>query len=71
MKRICSCLLIVVLALSLVLPAAGAAYTDMPSGSSLAGEVQKAVDYGLMNGYNASTFGYSDSITRAQLFCPA
>ena len=29
-------------------------------------EVWKAVDLGLMNGYSPDTFGYSDSITRAQ-----
>ena len=38
----------------------------MPSGSALAAEVQKAVDYGLMNGYSAATFGYADPMTRAQ-----
>ena len=34
--------------------------------ASLAAEVEKAVDYGLMNGYSADTFGYGDSMTRAQ-----
>ena len=29
-------------------------------------EVWKAVDLGLMNGYSPDTFGYSDSVTRAQ-----
>lgn len=28
--------------------------------------MEKAVDYGLMNGYSADTFGYSDPMTRAQ-----
>lgn len=45
---------------------AGAAYQDVPSGSALAGEVQKAVDYGLMNGYSEEDFGYADPMTRAQ-----
>ena len=45
---------------------AGAVYQDIPSGSALAGEVQKAVDYGLMNGYSAENFGYADPMTRAQ-----
>lgn len=67
MKKLIACLLTLTLAASLTIPMASAAgYTDIPAGSSLAGEVQKAVDYGLMNGYNATTFGYSDTMTRAQ-----
>lgn len=67
MKKLLSCLLALALAASLTAPMASAAgYTDIPAGSSLAGEVQKAVDYGLMSGYNATTFGYSDAMTRAQ-----
>ena len=45
---------------------AGAVYQDVPSDSALAGEVQKAVDYGLMNGYSEEDFGYADPMTRAQ-----
>ena len=45
---------------------ASAAYKDVPADSPLAGEVHKATEYGLMNGYNADNFGYSDSMTRAQ-----
>lgn len=45
---------------------ASAAYKDVPAESPLAGEVHKATEYGLMNGYNESTFGYQDSMTRAQ-----
>ena len=67
MKKLLSCLLALALAASLTAPMASAAgYTDIPAGSSLAGKVQKAVDYGLMNGYNATTFGYSSSMTRVQ-----
>lgn len=67
MKKLISCLLSLALAAALTVPMASAAgYTDIPAGSSLAGEVQKAVNYGLMNGYNATTFGYGDSMTRAQ-----
>lgn len=67
MKKLLSCLLALALAASMMVPAAWAsAYTDIPAGSSLAGEVQKAVDYGLMNGYSATAFGYSDTMTRAQ-----
>ena len=69
MKKFLSCLLSAALAASLLIPstaAAGAGFTDVPAGSALAGEVQKAVGYGLMNGYDADTFGYGDSMTRAQ-----
>ncbi len=67
MKKLIACLLTLALTASLMIPMASAAgYTDVPAASSLAGEVQKAVDYGLMNGYNATTFGYSDTMTRAQ-----
>lgn len=66
MKKFLSCLLVALLAASLTVPMAGAAYTDVPAGSSLAGEVQKATEYGLMNGYGADRFGYSDPMTRAQ-----
>ena len=45
---------------------ASAAYKDVPAESPLAGEVHKATEYGLMNGYNETTFGYQDSMTRAQ-----
>ena len=56
-----------VLTLSLLPVSAGAAgFRDVPSNSALAGEVAKANSYGLMAGYNATTFGYADSMTRAQ-----
>lgn len=67
MKRFCSCLLALSLtAALLVAPASAQGYADVPAESALAQEVQKAVDYGLMNGYSASRFGYSDPMTRAQ-----
>ena len=66
MKKLLSCLLSLALLASLATVPAAAAYSDVPSGSTLAAEVQKAVNYGLMNGYSASTFGYSDPMTRAQ-----
>lgn len=67
MKKLLSCLLALALAAALAAPMASAAgYTDIPAGSSLAGEVQKAVDYGLMNGYSATTFGYANPMTRVQ-----
>lgn len=69
MKKFLSGLLAAALTAGALVPAAGAAdaaFSDVPAGSALAGEVQKAVDYGLMNGYDADTFGYGDSMTRAQ-----
>lgn len=59
---------LVTLAASLVLmgTAVSAAYTDVPVNGSLTDEVYKATEYGLMNGYNDSYFGYSESMTRAQ-----
>ena len=67
MKKVLSYLLTLALTVALAAPMALAVgYTDIPKGAVLAGEVQKAVDYGLMNGYSATRFGYSDSMTRAQ-----
>ena len=69
MRRITSWLLAAVTAVSLIVPAAAApatGFSDVPAEGALAAEVQKAVDYGLMNGYNETTFGYSDTMTRAQ-----
>jgi len=69
MKRLLSCALALALTAALAMPVSSAVtYSDIPSGSSLAAEVQKAVNYGLMNGYSAGTFGYADSMTRVQ-FC--
>lgn len=64
-KFLCG-LLSAAMAVSLTVPMAGAAYTDVPAESTLGGEVEKAVRYGLMNGYSDTTFGYGDSMTRAQ-----
>ena len=69
MKRFLSGLLTAALAAGLLAPAAGAAepgFSDVPANGALADEVAKAADYGLMNGYSATTFGYSDPMTRAQ-----
>lgn len=65
MKKIFAILLSSALLTSLLICPVSA-YTDVPSGSALSGEVEKAVDYGLMSGYSSSTFGYGDSMTRAQ-----
>lgn len=67
MKRFSSWLLAAAMAVSLLaVPAAAADYRDVPAAGALAGEVRKAVDYGLMQGYSETTFGYGDSMTRAQ-----
>jgi len=68
MKKLCSLLLSAVLLAALVVPSAAASnrYTDIPSGSLLAGEIESAAQYGLMNGMGDGTFGYYHSITRAQ-----
>lgn len=65
MKRVISVLLSAALAAAMMIPAQ-AAFRDVPPTSALAAEVQKANDYGLMKGYTADRFGYSDSMTRAQ-----
>lgn len=49
-----------------LLTAPAAAYRDIPETSPLASEVELAVNHGLMNGYDAETFGYGDAMTRAQ-----
>jgi len=66
MKRICALLLALILAAAMTVPALASGYTDIPAGSSLAGEIERAGTYGLMHGYSAVTFGYSDPMTRAQ-----
>lgn len=69
MKKLLSSLLAAALTAGLLVPSAGAAepgFADVPASGALADEVAKAVDYGLMGGYNATTFGYGDPMTRAQ-----
>ena len=66
MKRITAYVLALVLTCSCAFSVAGAYYADVPGSSALAGEVEKAVRYGLMNGYSQAQFGYSDTMTRAQ-----
>ncbi|MDD3346276.1 S-layer homology domain-containing protein [Oscillibacter sp.] len=68
MKKLLALLTALALTAALALPAAavGADYTDIPQESTLRGEIEKAVGYGLMNGYDAARFGYADSMTRAQ-----
>ncbi|MBR0280309.1 MAG: S-layer homology domain-containing protein [Oscillibacter sp.] len=65
MKRIFSALIPAVILILCRIPAAGAAYVDVPGGA-LGGEVQKAVEYGLMSGYSDTVFGYAAPKTRVQ-----
>ena len=65
MKRFFTGLTALAAAASMTL-SAGAAYRDIPASGGLAAEVRKAVSYGLMNGYGPETFGYHDTVTRAQ-----
>ena len=70
MKKLLSSLLAAALTAGLLVPSAGAVdtgFSDVPAESALAGEVRKAVDYGLMNGYPDGTFRPSGSITRAEV----
>lgn len=66
MKKLTAWLTMVALACSLTAFPVRAAYADIPNGSPLRTEVEKAVKYGLMNGYSDTDFGYSAVITRAQ-----
>ena len=66
MKKILRFIIAVAVTTMLVATMASAAYKDVPAESPLAGEVHKATEYGLMNGYNGTNFGYQDSMTRAQ-----
>ena len=66
MKKYVSCLMTLILLLGLAVPPARAAYTDVPEDDVLAAEVEKATEYGLMNGYGNGIFGFRDSMTRAQ-----
>lgn len=66
MKKLCSLLLTAALLAALALPVSAVRYSDIPSGSVLAGEIESAAQYGLMNGMGDGTFGYYSPITRAQ-----
>jgi len=67
MKKILALLTALLLTAALAAPSALAfSFTDIPENSSLKSEVEKSVSDGLMNGYSAVRFGYSDTITRAQ-----
>ena len=66
MKKFGSCLITAALMLGLAVPSAGAVYTDVPASDPLSVEVEKATEYGLMNGYGNGIFGFKDSMTRAQ-----
>ena len=66
MKKYRKYLLSLALAAALMIPVASAVYTDVPAEDALAPEVERATEYGLMNGYGNGVFGFRDSMTRAQ-----
>lgn len=67
MKRIL-CLLLCLALLSglLALPASAAGFTDVPSGNWAEPVIQKAVEYGLMEGTGGGKFGFGQSISRGE-----
>lgn len=66
MKKILKSLLIITVALMLVSSSAFAAFTDMPEGEDGAA-IQRAVDNGLLTGFEDSTVRPNATITRAQM----
>lgn len=66
MKKINSLLLVAMIVISFAVLPTAATYTDVPEGSSLSVEVEKASNYGLMNGVGNGAFGYNQAMTRAQ-----
>lgn len=65
MKRITAFLLILALLSSLLTVSAAADYSDVPDGHWACSDIEKAGEYGLMQGYGDGTFGLEDSLNRA------
>jgi len=66
MKKLTACLAALILVAGCMVSSAAAIYMDVPAEDVLAPEVEKATQYGLMNGYGNGLFGFRDSMTRAQ-----
>ena len=66
MKKIRFLLLLTLLTLLLTATAFAAEYTDVPETSWARGSVDKASEYGLMNGVGEGVFGYGETISREQ-----
>lgn len=66
MKRLAVFFLSLMLITGCLMFSASASYVDVPKDDILASEVERATQYGLMNGYGDGRFGFRDSMTRAQ-----
>lgn len=65
MKRMTAFLLTLALMSSLLTVSAAAGYSDVPDGHWACSDIEKAGQYGLMQGYEDGRFGLEDSLTRA------
>ena len=66
MKRLLLLFICLTLSAACLAFSASAVYQDVPLNDVLASEVEKATQYGLVNGYGNALFGFRDPITRAQ-----
>lgn len=66
MKKLLSLLLALVLTVSPVSALAAGGYSDVPASSWAISAIQAAKNYGLMEGTAPGTFGYGQTVTRAQ-----
>lgn len=65
MKRLIALLLTLALMTSLVTVSAAAGYRDVPDGHWASSDIEKADQYGLMQGYGEGVFGLGESLNRA------
>ena len=65
MKRITAFLLVLALMTSLLTVSAAAGYSDVPDGHWACSDIEKAGQYGLIQGYGDGRFGLGDSLNRA------
>ncbi|MGN0967772.1 MAG: S-layer homology domain-containing protein [Oscillospiraceae bacterium] len=65
MKRTTAFLLVLALLSSLLTVSAAAGYSDVPDGHWACSDIEKAGQYGLMQGYGDGRFGLEDSLNRA------
>lgn len=65
MKRLIALLLTLALMTSLVTVSAATGYRDVPDGHWASSDIEKAGQYGLMQGYGEGVFGLGESLNRA------
>ncbi|SHH91469.1 S-layer homology domain-containing protein [Sporobacter termitidis DSM 10068] len=65
-RRIISVILVFVFTFCLVPKAYAAGFPDVPADSWAGADISKAVELGVMTGYDSGLFGYGDKVTRAQ-----